>query len=98
MIRLDYWGFDGRPHQGTIVVNAVVVNSVIVFFVLSIDEHFPIMEMVPEDAYGGNDNLAAAADDTSGFNCRTPWPRVRPSGQCMPLVRPLMSMTSRTLM
>jgi hypothetical protein len=26
--------------------------------------------MVPEDAYRGDDNAAAAADDTSGFNCR----------------------------
>jgi hypothetical protein len=33
-------------------------------------DRFPIEEMVPEAAYGGNDNAAAAADDTSGFNCR----------------------------
>jgi hypothetical protein len=26
--------------------------------------------MVPEDAFHGEDNAAAAADDTSGFNCR----------------------------
>jgi hypothetical protein len=70
LIRLTYWGFDGQPHPGSIVVNVVVVNSVIAVFRTLYLEHFPIMEMVPEDAYGGNDNLAAAADDTSGFNCR----------------------------
>ncbi|MBV9660675.1 MAG: M15 family metallopeptidase, partial [Acidimicrobiales bacterium] len=33
-------------------------------------ERFPINQMVPVDAFGGSDDAAAAADDTSGFNCR----------------------------
>jgi hypothetical protein len=70
VIHLDYWGFDGRPHPGSIVVNATVANSVIAVFRTLYDARFPIMEMVPQDAYAGNDNVAAAADDTSGFNCR----------------------------
>lgn len=70
MIRLTYWGFDSQTHTGAIVVNASVVDSVITVFRTLYQERFPIMEMIPEDAYGGNDNAAAAADDTSGFNCR----------------------------
>jgi hypothetical protein len=70
MLRLTYLGFDGRPHTGTIVVNASVADGVIAVFRTLYQERFPIMEMVPEDAYNGNDNAAAAADDTSGFNCR----------------------------
>jgi hypothetical protein len=70
MIRLSYWGFDNRPHSGAIVVNAGVVGGVIAVFRDLYEHRFPIMEMVPQDAYGGNDNAAAAADDTSGFNCR----------------------------
>jgi hypothetical protein len=52
------------------VVNAAVVSDVITVFRTLYDERFPIAEMVPQDVYGGNDNAAAAADDTSGFNCR----------------------------
>src|SRR5262249_24044842 len=70
MIHLTYWGFDGRPHTGAIVVNAGVVSQVTTVFRSLYTERFIIREMVPEDAYGGNDNAAAAADDTSGFNCR----------------------------
>ena len=70
MIRLTYWGFDGHPHTGAIVVNASVVNSVLTVFRTLYEERFPLYEMVPEDAYKGDDNASAAADDTSGFNCR----------------------------
>ena len=70
MLHLGYWGFDDKAHTGTMVVNASVVTDVIKVFGTLYGERFPIKEMVPEDRYHGNDNAAAAADDTSGFNCR----------------------------
>jgi hypothetical protein len=69
-IELSYWGFDGQAHTGTIVVNASVVSPVISVFTTLYNARFPIAEMVPQSVYGGDDNTAAAADDTSGFNCR----------------------------
>lgn len=78
MLHLSYWGFDGKPHRGEMVVNASVAASVVTVFRTLYNERFPVWEMVPEDAYRGNDNAAAAADDTSGFNCRyvvAPGPR-----------------------
>jgi hypothetical protein len=69
-IQMEYWGFDNQPHSGSMVVNASVVNSVITVFSTLYAERFPIEEMVPQSAFGGDDNAAAAADDTSGFNCR----------------------------
>jgi hypothetical protein len=69
-LQLSYWGFDNQSHLGTIVVNASVVDQIIEVFSRLYGARFPIEEMVPEDAYGGDDNAAAAADDTSGFNCR----------------------------
>ncbi len=78
LVRLRYWGFDDRAHIGSIVVNAKVVADVTKVFRDLYDERFPIYRMVPEDAFHGNDNAAAAADDTSGFNCRyvvAPGPR-----------------------
>jgi len=70
LLHMSYWGFDDRSHLGTMVVNASVVNAVVEVFSTLYAARFPIQEMVPEAAYGGNDNAAAAADDTSGFNCR----------------------------
>lgn len=69
-LQLDYWGFDGQAHVGTMVVNASVVTAVTQVFEALYAARFPIQEMVPQSAYGGDDNAAAAADDTSGFNCR----------------------------
>ena len=71
LLQLSYWGFDNQPHLGTMVVNVSMVDSVIKVFSTLYAARFPIEEMVPEAAYGGNDNVAAAADDTSGFNCRS---------------------------
>jgi hypothetical protein len=70
VLHLTYWGFDGRGHTGALVVNAGVAAPVISVFRQLYADHFPIKEMVPVDAYGGSDDQAAAADDTSGFNCR----------------------------
>lgn len=69
-ISLDYWGFDGQVHQGVIVVNASVDASVVKLFATLFAERFPLAQVVPVDAYHGSDDAAAAADDTSGFNCR----------------------------
>jgi hypothetical protein len=70
LVTMSYWGFDDQPHVGTMVVNASVVASVVEVFATLYADRVPIQEMIPESAYGGNDNAAAAADDTSGFNCR----------------------------
>jgi hypothetical protein len=67
---LTYWGFDKRAHMGAIVVNAAVVADVVAVFRTLYGDRFPIRRMVPVDGYGGSDDVAAAADDTSGFNCR----------------------------
>jgi hypothetical protein len=67
---MSYWGFDGQPHLGTMVVAAGVTADVLRVFATLYGERFPIRQMVPVDVYAGSDNAAAAADDTSGFNCR----------------------------
>jgi hypothetical protein len=67
---MSYWGLDSEPRTGTMVVNASVLTSVVTVFRTLYADRFPIAEMVPVDVYGGRDDAAAAADDTSGFNCR----------------------------
>ena len=71
LLRLSYWGFDGAAHAGELVVNASVATTVVGIFSSLYTSRFPIREMVPASVFGGDDNAAAAADDTSGFNCRT---------------------------
>jgi hypothetical protein len=70
LLQLSYWGFDDRPHVGTMVVNKSVVPDVLKVFGSLYQQRFPIRQMQPEDAYGGSDPDSMAADNTSGFNCR----------------------------
>jgi hypothetical protein len=70
LLHLSYWGFDGQPHVGTMVVATSVTGAVIHVFSTLYGERFPIHQMVPVDVYGGSDPASMAADNTSGFNCR----------------------------
>jgi D-alanyl-D-alanine carboxypeptidase len=70
LVRLSYWGFDGRPHTGRIVVSRRVTGDVITVFRRLYAARFPIRRMVPVSAYRGSDDASMAADNTSGFNCR----------------------------
>ena len=69
-IRLRYVGFDGKPHAGTIIVNAAVTGKVTAVFQRLYSERFPIRTMLPIDVFHGSDSRSTAADNTSSFNCR----------------------------
>ncbi|MFL5905614.1 MAG: M15 family metallopeptidase [Gaiellaceae bacterium] len=69
-LRLGYWGFDRRPHTGTLVVNARAVRPLTRVFSKLYAQRFPIRWMRPIDAYGGSDERSLAADNTAAFNCR----------------------------
>jgi hypothetical protein len=69
-VRLAYWGFDGRPHVGKLVVNRRVTRDVVSVFRRLYAARFPIRRMVPVSAYRGSDHASMAADNTSSFNCR----------------------------
>jgi hypothetical protein len=70
LLHMSYWGFDGQPHLGAMVVNANVAQSVLAVFGRLYAERFPIRQMTPVDAYGGSDRASMDGDNTSGFNCR----------------------------
>jgi hypothetical protein len=77
-VTMTYRGFDGRVHQGTLVVRKAAVAAVRSSFRRAYDAGFRIRRMVPVDAYyrGGtasparSDTLSMEADNTSAFNCR----------------------------
>ena len=70
VLTMSYWGFDGRPHTGQMVVNADVARTVVSVFHRLYDARFPVRRMQPVDVYGGSDFRSIEADNTSSFNCR----------------------------
>jgi hypothetical protein len=70
VLRLDRWGFDGKPHRGTLVVHRRYARDVIQAFRTLFEERFPIRRMRLVDAYGADDDRSMAANNTSAFNCR----------------------------
>jgi hypothetical protein len=69
-LRVTYWGFDGRAHTGTLVVNARAVSALTRVFSRLYAARFPIRRMRPIDAYDGSDERSLEADNTAAFNCR----------------------------
>ena len=69
-LRVSYWGFDGRAHAGTLVVNADAVGDLVRVFSRLYAARFPIRRMRTIDAYRGRDEPSLEADNTSAFNCR----------------------------
>ena len=70
VVRVSFVGFDGRARSGALVVNRSVTNDVQVAFRRLYAARFPIRRMEPVSAFGGSDDRAMAADNTSAFNCR----------------------------
>ena len=70
LVSLTYWGFDGRPHVGRLVVNRDAVGAIVGALHRLYLVHFPIRRMVPVDAYGASDERSMEADNTSAFNGR----------------------------
>jgi hypothetical protein len=69
-LRVSHWGFDGRVHNGTLVVNERAVTPLVRVFARLYAARFPVRRMRPIDAYGGSDERSLAADNTAAFNCR----------------------------
>jgi hypothetical protein len=70
LLTMTFWGFDGRPHTGRLVVNQDVAKSVTMAFRHLYNSRFPIRRMRLVDDYGGSDFRSIDADNTSAFNCR----------------------------
>jgi hypothetical protein len=70
LLRLSYWGFDGKAHIGSLVVRDRVARDVVSVFRRLYAARFPIRRLRKVDAYRGSDDASMAADNTSAFNCR----------------------------
>ena len=70
LLRLSYWGFDGKQRIGSLVVRDRVAADVVRVFRRLHAARFPIRRLRKVDAYRGSDDASMAADNTSAFNCR----------------------------
>jgi hypothetical protein len=70
LISASYWGFDGRVHEGKLIVVRTQAQPVLRVLRALFAARFPIRRMRLVEAYGSNDDRSMAADNTSGFNCR----------------------------
>ena len=69
-LRVSYWGFDGKPRTGSIVVARTAAEDIVGVFRQLWAERFPIRRLQPVSAFRGSDDASMEADNTSGFNCR----------------------------
>lgn len=71
VLTLPYVDFGGERREGELVVAKEVAEEVVAIFEALCLADFPIRCMEPIEAYGGDDDLSMAADNTSAFNFRT---------------------------
>jgi len=71
LISIRYVGFDGRLHEGQLVVHREQAAELGEIFVLMETLKFPVAGAVPIVRYGWSDDASMAADNTSAFNYRT---------------------------
>jgi poly-gamma-glutamate synthesis protein (capsule biosynthesis protein) len=71
LLQIPYVGFDGMAHQGEMVVAADVAADVVDVFEVLYRERFPLQSMRLVDEFDGSDDRSMAANNTSGYNCRT---------------------------
>lgn len=72
LMSVTHWGFDGRRHNGQIVVAQAVLPEVAAFFRHAYELKFPVAKVVPAAAprYGWDDEKMMADNNSSGFNWR----------------------------
>jgi len=70
LIDVVYYSFDGREHQGQLVLDKRLENDVQKVFELLRKVRFPIKQVKPVSEYGWDDFRSMEDDNSSGFNYR----------------------------
>jgi hypothetical protein len=70
LLSVSHWGFDGRVHEGQIVVNRDAAGPLAQVFRKLYALHFPIRHMRFADAYGPRSSQPADRDISGSFECR----------------------------
>jgi peptidoglycan LD-endopeptidase CwlK len=70
LLPVRYCGFDGRLHEGQLVIHRDLAAEVRELFALMAAVIFPLRQAVPIVRYGWSDEASMARDNTSAFNYR----------------------------
>lgn len=76
IVKLKYYSFDGKIHQGQLVIDKSLVSDIKKVFKTALDEKFPIYSVIPVSNPNfrkngrWDDALSMIANNTSGFNYR----------------------------
>ncbi|MFH1079284.1 MAG: M15 family metallopeptidase [Pseudomonadota bacterium] len=70
LVDVFYYSFDGKLHQGQLIVHQSVRQDVEEVFAMIRRERFPIARAVPIVKYRWSDNASMADNNTSAFNYR----------------------------
>ncbi|MCY7375402.1 MAG: M15 family metallopeptidase [Pyrinomonadaceae bacterium] len=76
IVKVKYYSFDDKIHQGQIVVDKDLVKDIKFVFEIALKEKFPIRSVIPiaDERFRRNgrwdDDLSMAANNSSGFNYR----------------------------
>jgi peptidoglycan L-alanyl-D-glutamate endopeptidase CwlK len=65
-----YYSFDGKRHQGQIIVNKKLEDDICEIFAFIEKIKFPIDRVIPVVEYQWDDHKSMAANNSSGFNFR----------------------------
>ena len=70
LVDVLYYSFDGRKHQGQLLVNKEMEDDVYDIFSLIEKIFFPVGKVIPIVAYQWNDRQSMADNNSSSFNFR----------------------------
>ena len=70
LVTVNYYGFDGKLHQGQIIVNKEIVNDIVEIFKVIEEIKFPVEKVVPIAEYDWSDEKSMNDNNTSSFNYR----------------------------
>ena len=70
LVDVLYYSFEGKRHQGQLVVKSDLEDDVYEIFALIEQLKFPVGKVIPVVAYSWDDHESMAANNTSSFNFR----------------------------
>lgn len=70
LVSVPFISFDGEVQEGQLVVHSSLTEEVQEIFKKLFEMRFPIQQIVPVVAYGWDDDVSMAANNTSAFNYR----------------------------
>lgn len=70
IISVHYYSFDGKIHQGQLVVHKEVEKDLIDIFDIILKRKFPINKVIPISKYDWSDDKSMKDNNTSVFNYR----------------------------